>query len=250
MICMDKEKTINFAGLILIFFVLLFLFFKFGPKIPLSIVTQQKGEPLVVSGEGKVAVVPDIAKVTLGIEESGVSLKEVQNKVNQKSQNLTGALKKLGIGEKDIKTVSYNVYPEYNYEMTPQKITGYRVSTGYEVRIKDFEKVNEVLVKATEVGINVIGNINFEVNETAKNEKLNEARKMAVEEAKTKADGLARAAGISLGKILNISESQGAEPRPMYALKQNAEATTPVAPDIQPGETEISVTVTLTFEIR
>lgn len=206
---------------------------------------------MVVSGTGKVTVVPDIAKITLGIEESGVSLKETQNSVNKKSKNLTEALKKLGIGEKEIKTISYDIYPEYNYETTPQKITGYRISTGYEVTVKDFDKINDVLTKATEVGTNIIGNINFEVNEETKKEKLQEAREEAVKEAKEKAEGLAKAANISLGKIINISESQGIDyPRPM-ALKEIAiGAGEEIKPDIQPGETEISVSVSLTYEIR
>jgi hypothetical protein len=245
-----KENLKHPLAIVFSIFVFLFLFAKFAPSFPISVLTQQKGEPLIVSGEGKVTVVPDIAKISLGIEETGLSLKDVQNKVNQKSQDLTSVLKKLGIGEKDIKTAAYNVYPEYNYGVNPQKITGYRISTTYEVKIKDFEKINEVLVKATEAGVNSIGNIAFEVNETTKNAKLNEARKQAVEEAKTKADGLAHAAGISLGKIINVSESQGAEPRPYYALKEGIDSATPVQPDIQPGETELSVTVSLSFEIR
>jgi len=247
---MKKEKTVNFTGSIVIFFLLLFLFFKFGPKIPLSIISQQKGEPLIVMGEGKVSVVPDIAKVTLGIQENGVSLKTVQDSVNKKSKLLTDSLKKLGIGEKDIKTVSYNVYPEYDYNTPNSKITGYRVSTSYEVTIKDFDKVNEVLVQATTAGANTQSGINFEVNDETKNKKLQEAREEAVNKAKQKAEGLAKAAGISLGKIINISESQGNEIRPMYATKDAAVGNEQVPANIQPGETEILVTISLSYEIR
>lgn len=232
-------------------FFLLFIFFKFGPKIPLSIISQQKGEPLVVVGEGKVSVAPDIAKVTLGIQESGQILKNIQDEVNKKSKNLTDALKKLGIGEKDIKTVSYNVYPQYDYTQPNSKITGYQVSTNYEVTIRDFDKVNEALVVATQNGANTQGGIRFEVNDKTKNEKLQEAREKAVAQAKEKAEGLAKAAGISLGKIINISESQGGgEIRPMYAVKDMVVGGAPAPPDIQPGETEISVTVSLSYEIR
>ena len=248
---MAKEKIITFAGSVVIFFLLLFVFFKFGPKIPLSIVSQPKGEPLIVTGQGKVSVVPDIAIVSLGVEENGSTLREVQNQVNTKSKNLVDALKKLGIGESDIKTTSYNVHPNYDYDSSPARITGYRVSTNYQIKVKDFDKINDVLVKATEAGVNNIGGINFEVNEETKKEKLQEAREEAVKEAKEKAQGLAKAAGISLGKIINISESQGYEPpRPMYDLKTAASPQETVKPDIQPGETEISITVSLSYEIR
>ena len=247
---MYKEKIVGFAGSVIVFFVLLFVFFKFGPKIPLSIVSQPKGEPLIVTGQGKVSVVPDIAIVSLGVEENGSTLREVQNQVNTKSKSLTDTLKKMGIDGKDIKTTSYNVYPEYDYESTPQKIKGYRVSIDYTVKIRDFDKINDVLVKATEAGVNNVGGINFEVNEETKKEKLQEAREEAVKEAKEKAQGLAKAAGINLGKIINISESQGVEPRPIYALKEGVGSAAPIQPDIQPGETEISVSVSLTYEIR
>lgn len=250
---MNKERTVNFAGSVVIFFLLLFLFFKFGPKIPLSIISQQKGEPLIVIGEGKVSVTPDIAKVTLGIQENGVSLKTVQDSVNKKSKNLTDSLKKLGIGEKDIKTTSYNVYPQYDYTQPNSRITGYQVSTSYEVTIRDFDKVNEVLVSATAAGANATGGIAFEVNDETKAKKLQEAREEAVNKAKEKAQGLANASGISLGKIINISESQGNEIRPiMYTSKESVGlgGGTPTPANIQPGETEISVTISLSYEIR
>lgn len=247
---MDREKTINFAGSIIIFFVLLFVYSKWGPSLPIAVLTQTKGEPLMVTETGKVAVVPDIAKVTIGIEEQGVTLKEVQNSVNLKSKELTDELKKLKIDEKDIKTISYNVYPEYNYELSPFKINGYRVSTSYEIKITDFEKINDVLVLATNSGVNVVGNISFEVNEKTKEELANKARDEAVEKAKTKAKDLAKSAGISLGKIINVSESAGVSPRTMIMYDKAITASEPAPANIEAGETEIEVTVTLSYEIR
>lgn len=248
---MEKEKSVNFIGSIIIFFILLFVYSKWGPSLPISVLTQTKGEPLIVTETGKVAAVPDIAKVILGIEEQGKSLKTVQNLVNTKSNKLTSELKKLGIDEKDIKTVSYNVYPEYNYDVRPFRLSGYRVSTSYEVKITDFEKVNDALVVATNAGTNVIGNISFEVNEKTKEDLTNKARDEAVDKAKTKAKGLASSAGITLGEIINISESTGIDyPRPIAMMDKGIGSGEPITADIMPGETEIEVTVSLSFEIR
>jgi len=245
------EKRVEFVGSIIIFFVLLFIYSKWGPAIPFSTTTQSKGEPLVVSETGKVSVVPDIAKVTLGMKESGSSLKIVQDSVNKKSKSLSAELKKLGVEEKDIKTINYNVYPEYDYNQTPNRITGYRVSTSYEVKVTDFEKVNELLVLATQNGANVIGNISFEVNEKTKEEKLQEAREEAVNLAKAKAEGLAKASGITLGKIINVSESEGFEPRPVMMYdKAVGNGGAPETANIEAGETEIQVTVSLSYEVR
>jgi len=141
---MEEKKTIppqaNSAGAVIIFFILLFVFAKWGPAINFSTTSQSKGEPFVVSGEGKVSVTPDVAKITFGIQENGQSLKQVQGEVNTKSKTLTAAVKKLGIADSDIKTTSYNVYPQYDYTNSNQKITGYQVSTDYQITVKDFDK--------------------------------------------------------------------------------------------------------------
>lgn len=235
-----------------LFFVLLFLYSKFGPSLPISVLTQTKGEPMMVTETGKVTVVPDIAKVSLGIEAQGLILKQVQDEVNLKSKKLTDALKKLDVDEKDIKTTNYNVSPEYDYQQTPYKINGYRVSTNYEVKITNFDKVNDVLTVATSAGANVVGNISFEVNDKTKTDMTQKAREEAVKLAKAKAEGLAKAAGITLGKIINVTESTGYDyPRPVIMLDKavGMGGGQPETANITPGETEIQVTVTLSYSL-
>lgn len=253
---MEEKKQVlpqnTSAGAVVLFFIFLFVFAKWGPAINFNTSSQLKGSPLVVSGQGKVTVTPDIAKVSFGISESGASLKKVQNSVNTKSKSLTDAIKKLGILEKDIKTISYNVYPQYDWTSTNNKITGYQVSTSYEVTIKDFDLVNDALVIATSEGANIAGNVSFEINDSTKTEKMNEARVIAVNNAKNKAEGLAKAAGITLGKIINVSESQANNSR-MYALPVaggGLESKDVANPDIQPGTTDLDVTVSLSYEVR
>ena len=106
---------------ILLFFVLLFVFSKWGPAIPFSTTTQSRGEPLIVMGEGKVSVTPDVAKINLGITESGQTLKQVQSAINSKSKTVVDAIKKLGISESDIKTTSYNVFPSMTIQTQGQE---------------------------------------------------------------------------------------------------------------------------------
>jgi hypothetical protein len=243
------------VGAVIIFFILLFVFAKWGPAINFSTTSQSKGEPFIVSGEGKVFVTPDIAKITLGIEDSGSSLKTVQNTVNTKSNTLTSALKKMDIAEGDIKTISYNVYPQRDYTSSTQRITGYQVSISYEVTIKDFDKVNDVMVTATTAGANIVGNVSFDLKDDTKTEKMNEARVKAVAAAKEKADGLAKAAGITLGSIVNVSESQGQDIRPVAYLDSKAAVgmgneTAIIEPNIQAGTNEITVTVALSYNTR
>lgn len=250
-----KEKMkgpVRPIAVIFFFFVALFVYSKFGPNIPISLLTQQKGEPLVVTEEGKSTVVPDIALVSLGIEGNGVTLKEVQSTVDKKSKDLVAELKKQGVEEKDIKTTSYNVYPSYDYQVTPNKITGYRVSINYQVKIRNLDKINDVLVAATASGANQVGGISFDLSDEIRQKATETAREEAVTKAKQKAQGLAKAAGISLGKIINISESEGnpITPVPMYALKEAGTGPTTTQPDIQPGQTEVVLSVSISWEIR
>lgn len=246
------EKFTGKIATVVVFFMLLFVFAKWGPSINFSTTSQSKGEPLTVTGEGKVYITPDLATITIGIEESGNSLKIVQDNVSRKTNTLTATIKKLGVKDEDIKTTSYNLYPTYNYESTPYRVDGYRVSTSYSVKIRDFDKINDIIVASTEAGANMESNIIFDVNEETKKEKLNEARKLATDNAKEKAEGLAKAAGITLGKIVNISEMQGLDVPRYYATGVALDVMSKEAsqPSIEAGQTEIVVNVSLSYEVR
>ncbi|MGA3292142.1 MAG: SIMPL domain-containing protein [Candidatus Microgenomates bacterium] len=249
----DKKQQIGQVfGLVFFIFILLFVFAKWGPPINFNSITQTKGEPLVVQGTGKSFVAPDIAKVDLGIQETGGDLKTVENSVNTKSQNLVTQIEKLGIAESDIQTILYNVYPQYDYTAPTQEITGYQVSTEYEVTVRDFTKINDLLSTSTSAGANTIGSVTFDLSDNLKNQKLQEARDEAVTEAKTKATGLAKAAGITLGNIINVSEETPSNVTPLMLPASGGGVTekTVTPPSIQSGTTEIDVTVSLSYEIR
>lgn len=246
------QKRLDFSGSVIIFFILLFVYAKWGPALPFSVSNQTRGEPFVVQGTGKVSVAPDVAKVTFGITQNGQSLKSVEELVNQKSKTLTDSLKKLGVDDSDIKTTSYNVSPQYDYTNQTQKVIGYQVSTDYEVTIKDLDNINNIVESATANGANIVGSVNFTLSDKLKKDITQEAREEAVVEAKNKAQGLAKASGISLGKIINVSESEGGIPRPIPVLsKADVEVTQEVIqPNIEPGTTDVILTVSLSYEVR
>jgi hypothetical protein len=252
---MDGKKNFipkSHIGAIIIFFVLLFVFAKWGPAINFSTTTQTTGQPFIVSGTGTATVAPDIAKIDLGIQETGTVLKNVQDSVNKKSQTLVAQVKKMGIADKDIKTLSYFVYPQYDFTSPAQRITGYQVSTTYEITIRDFTKINDLLASATSFGANTIGGVNFDLSDDLKNKTLQTARDEAVAEAKTKAEGLAKAAGITLGKIINVTEETPSSIRPLAfpAAGGGIAEKSVTQPNVQPGTTEMNVTISLSYEIR
>lgn len=246
----------NAAGAVIIFFVLLFAFSKWGPAVPFSVMTQPKGEPMVVSAEGKATAIPDVANVSAGIEESGASLAKVQENANKKSQKLVDSLKDMGVNEKDIKTTAYNVYPEMDYDNSPPTVSGYRVSINYVVKVRDIDKVNEILTTVTGSGANLVGGVSFDLSDESRLKAAEEARTDAVEKAKNNAQSLAKVSGVTLGRIINISESfSGGFPRPMYAMDakvvgMGGDGLQNGNPEVQPGTTEVNITVSLSYEVR
>lgn len=278
----NRPLLINLSGAILFFFVLLIIFSKWGPGIPFSVnqITTNRNDFFTVSAEGKVQTKPDIAETTIGFVGNGKTVIEAQTKTNAVMNRVTDAIKKLGVSADDIKTVSYNVNPEYSQqpvsmeldETKPQfggtsgssqaveiapmpalrdtnpKITGYSVNSSIQVKIKDLQKVNSVIDAATQNGANQIYGVSFTLAD--KEKVLSEARKIAIANAKKKATEIAGQAGISLGRIVNIYDN---ETSPYGGGMMYAAKAVPVQDSqtqIESGSTEIVVNVTLNYETR
>lgn len=233
-----------------VFFALLFVYTKVAGPLPLSVtsVVTQKIDTFSVSGEGKAQVTPDIAVVSLGVQTQGTLVKTVQNDLNTRANAVVTAVKELGIGDSDIQTANYSIYPTYDYKSGTQKITGYTADTSITVKIRDFDKVNSVIDEATAKGANTVNGVSFDVSDKTKAE--DQARTQAVAEAKKKAEQAARIAGFSLGKIINYTESTGGnQPRPMMA-KDAIGLGAEMATQIEPGSQEVTLTVLLSYQIN
>jgi hypothetical protein len=226
---------------------------RFSPAIPISSVVTQKTDLFTVSGEGKVTVVPDTGIVNLGINLTRPSVKSAQTEVNTIINKISEEVKKLGVDSKDIKTSDYSIYPEYDYTRGAGKISGYRVNASITIKVRDLEKINSVIDSSTANGANTVSGIQLTVDDDKQKELLQQAREEAIKEAKTKAESLARAAGISLGRIVNVSESGGNQViRPVaYAAKELSIGMGGGADtSIQVGSTDITSTVTLFYETK
>lgn len=230
------------------FFLLLFVYTKvFGP-IPFSVssVTTTKSDTFNVSGEGKVSAAPDVASVSVGIQGSGPTVKAAQEQINSVINKVSEAIKAQGVEAKDIKTQNYNINPEYDYS-GPQRIKGYLANTNLSVKVRQIDKVNLIIDAATGNGANQVGGVSFNIDDKTKLE--NEARKLAVDEAKAKAENAAKIAGFKLGKIINYSENFGGFPVPIRAMG-SLNAVSEKATQIEPGSSEVTVNVTLSYEIQ
>ncbi|MBU1000397.1 SIMPL domain-containing protein, partial [Patescibacteria group bacterium] len=179
-----------------------------GP-IPLSVnlVTTTKSHTFDVAGVGKVTVMPDVATINVGIRAQAQTVKAAQDQLNTNINQVTQAIKQLGLDQKDIKTTDYNIYPDYDYSAGSQKIKGYSANTNISVKTKDLDKINQVIDAATASGANQVSGISFDVDDKEKAE--NQAREKAVSDAKSKAVAAAEIAGFKLGRIINYSEDLG-----------------------------------------
>ena len=248
----EMPKFLTSFLVILSFFVSLFLYTKFVGPLAFSVTntTLDKTDTFTVTGEGTTVVKPDIANVTAGIESTGATVSQAQNQANQVMNSIVMSLRNLGINtDKDVKTINYNVSPTYDWTGGKQRITGYTTSTNINIKVRDIDKVNQVIDVATANGANQVGGITFDVDDKTKAE--NEARKEAVSEAKQKAQQAASIAGFRLGKIINYSENNEIPPRPMMYEGMSVAKANDVAPttQIQTGSSEIKITVSLSYQI-
>lgn len=248
---MEKNKIATFTAIILIFFFALFIFTRVAGSIPLTVhnINTNLSDSFESQGTGKASAAPDTAVVNLGITAEASTVQLAQEQANQSATKIINALKAQEINEKDIKTTNYSLNPNYSFSGETQRINGYTVNQTFEVETP-IEKANQVIDAATSAGANNIGNITFKLNDKKQEELRNQAREEAVNNAKNSANGLAKAAGIRLGKIINISENFGGnQPQPVTLdarVGQGGEIQNKT--EITPGESNVEVTVVLTYQ--
>lgn len=230
----------------------LFIYTRLAGPIPFSVnsVQTNKDSLFTVSGQGSAAAAPDSALISLGVTEKSASVADAQSRINTKTNKIVAELKKLGVEEKDIKTTNYSVSPDYDYT-AGQRITGYTATQNLEVKVKPIDRANRAIDVATANGANVVGGVNFVLDDEKKQELEDEARKEAVKEARAKAESLADAAGIKLGRVVQVSEESGPgyyPPTPMRSDSMGAVELKEEPTQINPGETKVEITVYLSFE--
>ncbi|MGQ9610881.1 MAG: SIMPL domain-containing protein [bacterium] len=187
---------------------------------------------------------PDIAIAQIGVQTINKEVEPAVAENNRKAEAIISTLKQLGISEKDIKTVSFNIYPLKDYKNNdPNTIIGFQVDNTVSVTFRKLDIVGKGLQAAITTGANNIYGIEFTLADPEP--VRNELRVLAIQDARKKAENMAQAAGIQLGKIISINESS-ATPIYRYAYdKAAAESAVPV----QSGELYITVQVNIVYEL-
>lgn len=239
-----KQISIAALAIVLVMTILSALHISF----PLMITTTNRSTELSVVGEGKVEAVPDTAKIDVGITvDKGNTVADVQKQIDTTNNAIIAALQKIGIDKKSIQTGNYSIYPNYSYNGNDRSQNGYSGDVRLTITVKDTAKVAEAVQAATAAGANNIYGTTFSIDNPDKYRE--EARNMAIANAKKQANQLAGSLGIRLGKVTNIVESNATGDSPIMFEKSalNAGGGGGGA-DFQAGTQTVQSVVTLYFE--
>jgi hypothetical protein len=216
-----------------------------GPSAAVTTSTDPAPHTITVSANGKVTIVPDVARVTLGVTYTRPSVKAARADAAATMTKIIGAVKKLGIADADIRTVGINLYPQYN-NSAPPRVTGYSISEQLEITIRDLDKAGDVVDATTAQGATDVNGISFELADPDK--AMNDARAAAVSAAQASAQAMASAGHVSLGPVVSISDASPVSPI-VYGKAMLSAADGAVATPVQPGTQDVSVTLTVVFAI-
>lgn len=234
---------------------------------------------ITVVGQGEAKGNPDIARTSLGVEASAPTVEEAMNQTSARMKAIMGALKKLGIEDKDLQTANFSIQVERPYVEPPMPMAEpepeplptkggkaaaaaplpapaappapavkYRVSNSVEVTIRDVSKASGVLQAAVDAGANNVWSVSFGIDETKALEAA--AREKAVADAKARAEALAKLAGLELGPVISVSEVIGRGPGPMPMFASAEAKWGGGGPPLAPGEVTYSTSIEVVFGIQ
>ncbi len=225
------KNNLTFAGLLTLAALLTSpVFAQTTPQIP--------QRTLSLTGQAEVKATPDMAVISAGVVSEATTAREALTLSNKSMASVLQAIESSGVAKTDIQTSNFSVQPRYVYakrasngEQEPPRIVGYTVSNTVTVIVRKLADLGQMLDVVVSSGVNQMNGLNFSIAEPAP--LRNQARKLAVAEARERAELYAEAAGVSLGKVLSISEAGGPhQPQPVArnaAFESAAAASVPVA---------------------
>lgn len=205
-----------------------------------------------VTGIGSVTAEPDIATIYLGVSVEKETVEVAREEAASAMTAVIDALKNNDIADRDIQTENFSIYPQYDYTEEGRVLRGYRVNNTVNVKVRELDSLSDIIDDATTAGgdIVVVNSIQFMLEDPTPLQA--QARALAVKDAEVKAQTLAEAGGVTLGKPITITEtSRSAGPPIAFAEAEefaadSARTSTP----IQAGELTVTVNVTVVYEIE
>lgn len=234
-----------------------------GVVVVISIVREKIVSPsqnqVAIAGQGKILYQPDVANVTLGVQVDKVATSlQALEQLNEKMTNVTNALESVGIPKTDIETQNYSLNTQYDYKTGVQIAAGYDANQKLVVKIKDIQnnpqKVSEVIAAVGQAGSNQMLGITFDVSNI--NDLKQQARLLAIADARTKSKTLAKAAGVELGEVVGWYENALQSPENPGVSSMGLggpammEKSVAAVPQIPTGTQEIVIEVSLNYNVK
>ena len=205
---------------------------------------------LQLSATAEVQAVPDAADIGAGVVTTAADASAAMSGNSTAMEKVIAALKKAGVADRDIQTSGLSLQPQFRYEQNREpELTGFRASNRVQVTIRDPKATGKVIDALVTAGANQIDGPNFRV--LTPEPLLDKARQQAVATARHRADLYAAAAGMKVKRITMISEGSAvAQPMPMPRMAMAMDMKASAAPPVQIGESTLSVTVSMGFELE
>ncbi len=210
---------------------------------------------LSLTGQAEVKSAPDIAVISAGVVSTATTAREALTVNNKSMASVLQTIEAAGVAKKDIQTSNFSVQPRYQHakrsgsgEQPPPRIVGYTVSNTVTVIVRELSGLGEALDAVVSSGVNQMNGLSFSIAEPAP--LRNQARKLAVAEARQRAELYAGAAGVSLGRILSISEAGGLLPPQPVSRRAAFESAAASAVPIAQGQQSIQMQVNIVWEIE
>ena len=220
----------------------------FAVSAPAFAADKDAAHSIAVWGEGSARAVPDTAEVSAGVVTQGDTAAAALKDNSAAMDKVMKTVASFGIASGDVQTQGVSVSPLMGRQGRPDappQITGYRASNTLSIRVRDMAKLGTVLDGLVDAGANEMHGVRLTVG--APDKPLDEARGKAMDNARHKAELLAKAAGVNLGRVTSISEETGVSAQPrMYALAERASVPVPVAA----GEVELKATVRVVYALE
>lgn len=206
---------------------------------------------ITVSGEGKTSIAPDLATITFSVVSQGTKPDDIAKANIEKINKATAFVKEQGVKAEDIQTAGYNLSPRYKYDKDSgeSSISGYELSQSVTVKIRALDKAGAIVGGLTGVGINQIGGLTYSI-EKPEAQRVR-AREEAFANAREKAVQMADANGVRLVRVISFTEQPTGSYPPIYygAMESKGMGGAPT-PDFQAGSQDVTIDVSVTYEIR
>jgi len=209
---------------------------------------------ITVSDSAEVYAKPDLALVVLSVVTEAKTVAQAMSQNTSKMNAIIDSAKEIGVNEKDLKTISFNIYPRYEYNRLSsiypsgkRVLVGYEVSQSLQVKIRDLDEIGQILEEAADAGANQIGNLQFMIDD--QDELKAQVREEAIKKARARAEKIASELGVDLVRVVGFNEN--AQTVRFYEQTLKSEAMGGgAAPQIETGENKIETIVSIIFEIN